>query len=91
MEARNCLLAFDIEEFRSPVAYFFLDLFELWALGGDLFIHLCREIVPDRIGQDEIPVGESLHQGACTEAVSARSEKLASPSTWSPGRLLIRL
>ena len=48
-------------------------------------------VVGDRVRQDEVAIGQPLHERACAEAVGAVVGEVASPTTKSPGMLLIRL
>ena len=54
------------------------------ALGG-------RQVMADRVGQDEVAVGQPLHQRTGAQAIGAVIGKLASPITKSPGIVLIKL
>jgi hypothetical protein len=58
---------------------------KLRVVGGDLGLLGGREVVADRVGDDEVAVGQPLHERRRAEPVRPWSEKFASPSTNSPG------
>ena len=66
------LLAVDREEFGDLLLDALLGLVEGLGVGLHLRgLDLVREVVADGVGQHEVTVGKTLHQGRCAEAVGA--------------------
>ena len=72
MEAFGGLIAFGFEEAIDEIAGVVDGFFANVVRSGEgLCVHLVCEVVADGVGGDKVPIRETLHEGACPEAVGS--------------------
>src|SRR6266404_5302818 len=71
MDGVERTIAVDAKDAVDLNAYIGLGFFEFGVIGGGPFAHLTGEIIGKRVGQDEITVGQTLHQRARAKPVGA--------------------
>ena len=81
------LLPLDRQQLLELLAGLGLDALELGVVDRRCYPASAREPVGERVRQDEVAVGEALHQRRAPRRLAPWSEKFASPTTNRPGRL----
>ena len=71
MDGIKRTFSIDIENFLDPRAHLAFCFFKFRRIRRRAFRHLAGEIIRQRVGQNEIAVGQTLHEGAGSEPVGA--------------------